>query len=526
MKRSLLLHLLLLPMAVYAQYVTTPINPQERAWYENALLRADSAQHTGLLPWRVHEVRRYDRRQLLNWTDSVGRSKLHRSLFYDHALQAKGDDFWFTLNPAVDFTLGNDALLNDRLYLNGRGVTFAAQLHDHWHITSTAVTTQARFPNHVQSVVRSTRVVPGWWLAKGRDYGWDVTYVAGEVAYTPNSVFHLYLGHGKHHIGEGHRSMFLSDVGMNYPFLRLETTFWKFRYTNIWAVMNDIRPELQVDGVFAKKYMSLHMLSFQPTPRFNLSIIEGIMWGDELRRYGFDVNFFNPVIFYRPIEFAQGFTGGNALMGAQSSYRFRNGVMVYGQFMFDEFTFSTLQNWADQDWRTMFAGQLGAKWGDAFGITNLFMRAECNIARPYTYAHRKVLTNWAHYAQPLAHPWGSNFREGLLHARYRKDRFIVEGAYHMGVMGRDVDTVSYGNDLFKPTDNRVGNTGVFIGQGERSNLNYWRVNASYVINPTYNLQMQIGYQQRTESAPEAGWPDSRAFMVSLRSNVYRVYQDF
>jgi len=509
-----------------AQFPSVPINPEERAWYRNSLLRADSAMHTGFLPWRESEVQRFDRRQSLRWADTIGRSALFRSLFFDHALQARDTDYWFTLNPVVDFSVGTDAFLDDTPYINGRGVTFEAHLTDHWHVTSTAMTAQVRFPRHVNDFVRANRVAPGWWLAKSRDYEWDVTYVAGEVAYTPNRIFHLYAGHGKHHVGDGYRSMFLSDAGMNYPFLRLETSFWKFRYINLWAVMNDIRPEVAVDGVFAKKYMSFHLLSFQPTPRFNFTVVEGIMWGDELRRYGFDINFFNPFIFYRPLEFAQGFTGGNAMMGAQSSYRFRNGLMVYGQFMFDEFTFSTIRNWREQDWRTMFAGQVGAQWGDAFGVDNLYLRGELNVARPYTYSHRKVLTNWAHYAQPLAHPWGGNFREGLLQAQYRWRRVLIDGAYHYGVVGRDVDSVSYGNNVYVSFDQRVGDTGIQIGQGSRGHIRFWRVAAAYVVNPTYNLQVGLSYQHRSETTPDAGWPDSRAFLVSLRSNVYRVYQDF
>ena len=58
------------------------------------------------------------------------------------------------------------------------------------------------------------------------------------------------------------------------------------------------------------------------------------------------------------------------------------------------------------------------------GIKRLDITAEYNMVRPYTYSHDRaeegiVISNYTHYNSPLAHPLGSNFREGLLRAVYR-----------------------------------------------------------------------------------------------------------
>ena len=86
--------------------------------------------------------------------------------------------------------------------------------------------------------------------------------------------------------------MLMSDNSVNYPFFRIETTVGKVKYVNLWAVMSDLRPEVALaDDVYAKKYLSMHYLSINIGRRWNLGLFEGMMWGDELNRYGFDANF-------------------------------------------------------------------------------------------------------------------------------------------------------------------------------------------------------------------------------------------
>ena len=44
---------------------------------------------------------------------------------------------------------------------------------------------------------------------------------------------------------------YLSDVASPHPFLKLNTKFWKIKYTNTWMWLKDVRPEVTVaDGAF------------------------------------------------------------------------------------------------------------------------------------------------------------------------------------------------------------------------------------------------------------------------------------
>ena len=532
MKIKLLFLLIFLPYLAFSQHQLLQLNAEERYWYENALLRDSQQVHRSIRPWRTQELRSYSRKADL-LPDTVLKKGgfgdwLVRKALYEDLLSARGEDYYLSVNPIVHFRGGNEAASDfNPTYRNSRGVRLEVELGK-VSAYSTLVETQARLPAQVQAFVQQNRgVVPGYWLSKSfnRD-GRDYAYATGEIAYTPNANFHFRLGQGKQFIGEGYRSMLISDNTVNYPFFRMETSFWKFRYVNTWAILNDLRPSVQRGDIYGKKYLSMHYLSINIGQRLNLGLFEGIMWGDELNRYGFDLSFLNPVILYRPLEFKQGFRGGNTLMGLQASYQFKNGMLAYGQMALDEFNSSAVFNWSEGNWVNMMAWQLGLKWGDALGIRNLFLRSEYNIARPYTYAHREIITNWGHYQQPLAHPWGANFEEFLLRAHYRTGRWSFLAALHYGDLGRDAEDENWGGDIYQSWESRPSNTGVFVGQGQSSDLTYFRIESTFTLNPRYNLQLHAGYQNRSETATVGGFPDSRWWYVGLRTNVYDSYQDF
>ncbi|MCG8326117.1 MAG: hypothetical protein MI974_00470 [Chitinophagales bacterium] len=531
---SLLFFSFLITDDLYAQYGLLQLNPTETQWYQNDLTGDTSCIHTAIRPWRLSDVAPYSRKEEL-LPDSVIKQPglwpwVNRKLFQEDFLRFKGKNYNVSINPVIVGSLGQDSEADsDYTYQNTRGARIELALGEKVTAYSTLVETQARLPLHVHRFAEEKEVVPAYWLAKTfRGDAFDYAYAAGEVAFTPSDIFHFRLGHGKQFLGEGYRSMLISDNSVNYPFFRIETQFGRLKYVNTWAIMNDIRPEVAIDdNVYAKKYLSMHYLSMFVGNRFNIGLFEGIMWGDELRRYGFDLNFLNPVILYRPVEFAQGFSGGNILMGLNTSFLITPGIKAYGQIAMDDFKLSELRNWNEGSWLNLYAWQLGVKYGDAFGIRNLFIRTEYNAARPYIYSHREILTNWAHYNQPLAHPWGANFEEFLIQANYRKTRWIAGVGMHIGRVGRDVNNQNYGGDLFKSYTTRFSETDVFIGHGEEHNIMYWNAEVSYIFNPIYNLRLTIGHKSRTESDNGIiGLPNSHYSFFGLTTNIYKMYQDF
>ena len=57
----------------------------------------------------------------------------------------------------------------------------------------------------------------------------------GHVSYQTSKHFNFQFGHGKHFIGDGYRSMLLSDNSFNYPYLKITTDVWKVSYVNLYS---------------------------------------------------------------------------------------------------------------------------------------------------------------------------------------------------------------------------------------------------------------------------------------------------
>jgi len=195
-----------------------------------------------------------------------------------------------------------------------------------------------RFPEHLDSLVQAISVAPGEGYAFGTapahlHYDWNA-----HVNWTTSRFFNITIGRGKNSWGEGYRSLMLSDNAYSYPYLRITTSFWKVRYVNLYALMDDIRGTDGVTSSFRKKATSMHYLSCNIHPRVNFGLFEAVVWqtNDPDRPRGFDINYWNPVIFYRPVEFGLG-SPDNAILGFALNVKAGRNSLFYGQLVLDEF---------------------------------------------------------------------------------------------------------------------------------------------------------------------------------------------
>ena len=143
--------------------------------------------------------------------------------------------------------------------------------------------------------------------------------IDGIVNYHPNKYFSFSSGIGKQFFGDGYRSLWLSDYAPAFPFLKMESTFWKAKYINLWALHNDRHTNL----FSPRKWSSMHLLSFNVTDWLNFSVFESIVWQgkDTLNNRGFDINYINPFVFYRPVEYNIG-SADNAFFGGRFKIHF------------------------------------------------------------------------------------------------------------------------------------------------------------------------------------------------------------
>src|SRR5690606_29418160 len=157
---------------------------------------------------------------------------------------------------------------------------------------------------------------------------YDYPVAEAYLSYTPAPFLNLQFGHGKNFIGDGYRSLFMSDVASPSPFLKLNTSFWKIKYTNTWMWLRDVRPEVTEDGAYLTKYMATHYLSWSLFRRFSPVLLESVCWSKTCNSR-FVIYCLNPINFYGAIEYETGQGAGSAILGLSGKYKWNDNIHLY-----------------------------------------------------------------------------------------------------------------------------------------------------------------------------------------------------
>lgn len=520
-----------------------PFSHSYYAQFDGALNKVGSNNHTASKPYSYSDVNRYyDLEKAYLAIKKNKSSWFGKKLWNESTVQIQGEDYWFTLNPILDLQLGyshNDNV--DYTYVNTRGLRLEGGFLNKLHFSTTIYESQGRFADYFNGYAESIRpsggnpaVIPGIGIAKSfKTDSYDFPLAEANLSYAPSKFIDLNLGYGRNFIGDGYRSLLLGDGASPYPYFKMNTTFWKIKYTNVYTWMKDIRPDATIDGTYGTKFSAAHYLSMNLTKHWNIGLFESVVWAKDNNR-GFDMSFVNPIIFYRSVEFASSSRSGNALLALTSKYKFSNNVNIYGQYLLDEFSMNDMKS-GDQSWKNKFAYQLGVKYYNAFNVDNLLVQAEYNHVRPYVYSHSNPKTNYAHNNQSIGHNWGGNFRELLLIGRYTHGRYFADAKFTFGEKGFDFNTTensyNYGGDIFANyNENRPFNVGVKPGQGNTTKIFFSDIQAGYLVNPATNLKLYVSYIYRSfqpkQDVASVFGENTSWFSIGLRSDVFNWYFDY
>ena len=506
--------LLLLPSLLFAQHL--PLSHDLEVEYQLSTEKQLPLSTTAMHPW------------IIQVPDSVERTQgswVARKLFREHLLGYDSAGIKFTIDPLVNFTVGREMVAGKTTWLNTRGFIIRGQLGEQFAFETSFEENQGAFSSYMDKYIRANHIVPGQGYVRSfGGNGFDYAMASGYFSYTPGKVFNFQFGTGKHFIGEGYRSMLLSDQSFNYPFLRVTTSFWHIKYTNLFAQLQDLTKSTDGAAYWRKKYTSIHLLSWDVNKNLNIGLFEAVVWSgkDSLAQRGFEINYLNPVIFYRPVEFSLG-SPDNVLMGFMANYRL-NKTTLYGQFLLDEFEIKNVFQ-GQGSARNKSGLQIGVKSLEPFGVKGLYVLTELNQARPYTYSHWDRMTNYGQYNQPLAHPLGANFREWVNMVRYQKGRWIGEAKVITALYGMDQNNKNYGMNIFESYDTRVSDLGNYIGDGLRTHLFYTDLQCRYVINPAMHLEAFAGMKYRDETNSAFKQKDNE-FYIGIRTSLLNLYGDF
>ena len=534
MKKTLFIVVLIFSaLIVSSQNLYLYMNNEYNYDIQKALYLKDVRYHTSIQPWRSGDIE-----QVLNYDSVFSLSRMNREIarkgwqktwnkfFNDNVVSLYKEDFWFALNPLVDFDFGKEFNEDKSTYINTRGFEAKGELGKYFAFYTNFLENQGTFVNYLDQNIRETKVIPGQGLVRGfGNEGFDYASSTAYISFAAKKYFTFQLGYGKNFIGDGYRSLLLSDNAFNYPYLKFNIQFWHLNYMVIYSQMMDLNNFISPNLGYLKKYSTTHYLSWAASRRFSIGIFESIVWqSQDTNGYrGFDVSYLSPILFLRPVEFANG-SPDNALLGINASYIVGKHNTFYAQFLIDEFK---LAEWTDNNgwWGNKYGIQLGFKTYDLFKIKNLYFQTEYNQVRPYTYAHSSPVKNYGHYNSALAHPISANFYESVTFLKYHFKRFYFSYEFQYAVVGEDTDSLNYGNNIYLSYNTRVSEYGNYIGQGLSTKVIYNDITASFLINPSYNLNLAVGYTYRS-SKNDVETLNTSFFHIGLRTSIGRHYYDF
>lgn len=525
--------------SVFAQNYNYPIERTYLLSVEDKLNTKDNYLHTSIQPYTTNDFQKYFNEDSL--ANGV-QYKFKKQTFLYRALNHFTNDYLIPIHadsgkvniyatPLFDFSYARDSKNQKNYYQNTRGLLIRGNIGSKLTFQTGFYESQARFPEYINRFIDSNGVVPAQALSKNfkgsKDQDYNIPFAS--IIYTPSKYFTFQLGQDKNFIGNGYRSLLLSDNATNYPAFKIVANVWRIKYLCMYQQMqNAVGNQLTILGSgYPKKYATTHYINFKATKSLEIGLFESIIWqaADSNSYRGFDWAYLNPIIFLRPTEFYGG-SADNALMGLNIKYQWFNNFYTYGQIIIDDLKFDELKK-SKSNYPQKYGFQLGARWFNVAKIKGLALQGEWNYVMPYTYTHRLSGQNYSHNNQSLAHPQNANFIEYIGLIDYTKKRLSVGTKLVYCVYGADTSAnTNFGHNIMADISNYPNfYQGNQMLQGIKTTTLHYTLTVAYIINPKINMRIegQLTYRTTNQHNKEEKYLIAG---IGFKTSLFNRYSDF
>ena len=488
---------------------------------QNVLYNTDTFAHTAWKP--------------IVYVDSTyiksGRSWLHRKFFEEHLLQLQNSSFNIFADVIFDEYIGpgkrsiptgpTSASKSKWNMMNTRGYEAGGNIGNKFYFETAVYENQGRFPGYVDSSIRSKGVVPYQNNYKniGDGKGFDFTYSTARLIYIPGKHLLFDLGYNNNFIGDGYRSLLLSDYNTVYPYFKTTVTAGRFQYSVMWSQYLSQRKTSTYALGYPRKWGQTYLLDWHATRHFNISLFNSVISPDQTADNKKDVgiSLASPVMFLHADKSPSGIKLNN-ISGLNLKYIITPSINVYAQAMLD--------NWGSAGWEKRYGWQAGVRVSDLTQVKNLNVLAEFNTVRPYSYASDSVVTAYTHNNESLAHPLGANFKEGIFIADYTYKNWYIRLETFIAHYGADSSVnVDYGHNIFRPVYLHTLQDDVSTGDGLNTKIYYGDLRIAYLLNKKSNLRIEAGGVYRKESNSRKNFQDIYSY-IGVRMSFRKLIYDF
>lgn len=425
--------------------------------------------------------------------EEKNRSWVIRKIFFENLIVIDTGNFYMTIDPLFNGEFGKDSQDNSgrTLYKNTRGAIVRANVGEKFSFETSVYENQMVLPTYMSSYVRSKSahrvvgVMPGQGRVKNfKNTGFDFASSNATITYSPYKFLNLQMGTGKNFVGDGYRSLLLSDYSFNYPFFKIITTFGKknkFQYTKLNASLSSVdRRELGAtpEALFTRKSMSTHYFSWLASKWLNVGFFESTLWQteDSTGTKPFQFQQLNPVFGINTLTTIND-NANHSNIGINTKIKLPFDLIIYNQFVIDGNQYEKTTGY-----------QIGARYS---GIKGLTLQAELNkMNNPYNSTFEPDLEQFTNFNEPLTHPLGDNFTEVIGIINYKYKRVFAQ---------------------LKVLQAKVNNNDLTIIQPH----------IGYMINPKNNMTIITGLTMRDD-----GFTKTNYAYFGFRTNLRNLYDDF
>jgi hypothetical protein len=492
----------------------------------------NTAFHTSMRPFLIDSLIQHTYDSVMNvGVNSDRKSWVNRKLFNEHLFDVKKADYTFYGDIILDWMAGKDFSDKKSTNLNTRGYQFGGTVGKNFSFFTSGFENSAKFATYFNNVVTKKSFIPGQAYLRGYDgqavNTADWSYVTAILSYNITPNLNVTLGEDKIFIGDGYRSLLLSDYSPNMPLLRLTANLGKHvQYMATWAYIEDYREtKFDVFGSNRRKWAFFHYIDWNVSNSVSFGFFNALISPEadaNGNRRGFDLNFVNPILFSSSLGPSKQ-PKDNTLVGFTAKYKILDKTALYAQLLVDRFKADGFFSGKNSD--NTNGVQVGIRGADLFAVKRFNYLFEFNTVKPYTYQNQNTTASYSFYGEPLAHPYGANFREFLGILNYSFGRIDLQGQVNYAKYGLDaVATDNNGKVINKPFVPAT-NVNTTVGQGLTTQLYYAEGTVAFVLNPKYNLRLELSGLYRKESNAVG---DNKTTLVTfgLRSSFRNLYHDF
>jgi hypothetical protein len=458
-----------------------------------------------------------------------------RKIFNEHLIIQGDERFRIIMDPVLDFRGNYDTYKKDFSYLNTRGAVIYGKLISRIYFNTAFYENQGKFPSHIDDFYKTFGTIPGYGRIKLDSKGvYDFSNSYGSVSFKAidNNMgienLNFTIGYDRMFIGDGYRSMLLSDFSAPQVYFKSNLHIGKFEYNNIVskAVNPNYKRIMGPDTYFNEnaeynsKLVLYNTFTYKINEKWHLTLFDAILLPSSLN--------FGQTLIYVVTPYVHDFgellkkNTPNVISGFNGSYRNKDIGIFYLQLAVDQIKFDNFE--------LTGAAQLGYKNFDLADIKNLYFQAEYNMASVFMYSNPNNELHYGNQNQSLAHPAGNNFDEFILIGGYNLNniridnffRFLREFEFIL-----KLNYLRYRKDLGFNQQNIFNYDQIYAGTIDSKVPGNQIINADfqiiYSLNKTNKLQIFCGTNFRYDNFNKR---NSFFFNFGLRTALRYNYYDF